>query len=152
MSGSCQGARLAPVLEIGQCLAPWVTCHPLLPVFAATLGLKPGAVALGKQPVYQGPVHCITTIVRTEGLAGMYRGVSAMLLRDVPGYCLYFIPYAFLNEWITPEACTGPSPCAVWLAGGMAGKDSHTDPRPWADPCSGMAGEPTVPFSAQGRA
>ncbi|EFB24286.1 hypothetical protein PANDA_000768, partial [Ailuropoda melanoleuca] len=94
------------------------------PFREATLGLKPGAVALGKQPVYQGPVHCITTIVRTEGLAGMYRGVSAMLLRDVPGYCLYFIPYVFLNEWITPEACTGPSPCAVWLAGGMAGKDS----------------------------
>ncbi|XP_026363813.1 solute carrier family 25 member 48 isoform X1 [Ursus americanus] len=91
------------------------------PFREATLGLKPGAVALGKQPVYQGPVHCIATIVRTEGLAGMYRGVSAMLLRDVPGYCLYFIPYVFLNEWITPEACTGPSPCAVWLAGGMAG-------------------------------
>uniref|UniRef100_A0A8C9P2K2 Solute carrier family 25 member 48 n=1 Tax=Spermophilus dauricus TaxID=99837 RepID=A0A8C9P2K2_SPEDA len=77
--------------------------------------------ALGEQPAYQGPVHCIATIVRTEGLAGLYRGASAMLLRDIPGYCLYFIPYVFLSEWITPEACAGPSPCAVWLAGGMAG-------------------------------
>ncbi|XP_072697185.1 solute carrier family 25 member 48 isoform X4 [Canis lupus baileyi] len=91
------------------------------PFREANLALKPRAVALGKQPVYQGPVHCIATIVRTEGLAGMYRGVGAMLLRDVPGYCLYFIPYVFLNDWITPEACTGPNPCAVWLAGGMAG-------------------------------
>ncbi|XP_064222411.1 solute carrier family 25 member 48 isoform X1 [Aotus nancymaae] len=87
----------------------------------ANLSLKSRAVALGEQPVYQGPVHCIATIVRNEGLAGLYRGASAMLLRDVPGYCLYFIPYVFLSEWITPEACAGPSPCAVWLAGGVAG-------------------------------
>lgn len=107
-------------------LTPWVTCHLLSPVFAANLGLKSKAVAPVEQPAYQGPVHCITTIVRNEGLAGLYRGASAMLLRDVPGYCLYFIPYVFLSEWITPEACTGPSPCAVWLAGGMAGKNSSS--------------------------
>ncbi|KAM4868694.1 solute carrier family 25 member 48 [Urocitellus parryii] len=88
---------------------------------AANLSAKSRAAALGEQPAYQGPVHCISTIVRTEGLAGLYRGASAMLLRDIPGYCLYFIPYVFLSEWITPEACAGPSPCAVWLAGGMAG-------------------------------
>lgn len=90
------------------------------PFREADLGLKPRA-ALGERPAYQGPVHCIATIVRTEGLAGLYRGASAMLLRDVPGYCLYFIPYVLLSDWITPEACAGPSPCAVWLAGGLAG-------------------------------
>ncbi|XP_048189986.1 solute carrier family 25 member 48 isoform X2 [Perognathus longimembris pacificus] len=91
------------------------------PFREANLGLKPRAVTLGEPPVYQGPVHCMATIVRTEGLAGLYRGANAMLLRDIPGYCLYFIPYVFLSEWITPEACASPSPCAVWLAGGMAG-------------------------------
>ncbi|XP_020731200.2 solute carrier family 25 member 48 [Odocoileus virginianus] len=91
------------------------------PFQEASLSLKPRVAALGDQPAYQGPVHCFATIVRTEGLAGLYRGASAMLLRDVPGYCLYFIPYVFLSDWITPEACAGPSPCAVWLAGGMAG-------------------------------
>ncbi|XP_023387784.1 solute carrier family 25 member 48 [Pteropus vampyrus] len=90
------------------------------PFREADLGLKPRAT-LGERPAYQGPVHCIATIVRTEGLAGLYRGASAMLLRDVPGYCLYFIPYVLLSDWITPETCAGPSPCAVWLAGGMAG-------------------------------
>ncbi|CAO2596266.1 Solute carrier family 25 member 48 [Lemmus lemmus] len=82
---------------------------------------QPFREALGEQAAYQGPIHCIATIVRTEGLAGLYRGSSAMLLRDVPGYCLYFIPYVFLSEWITPKTCTGPSPYAVWLAGGIAG-------------------------------
>ncbi|XP_054998411.1 solute carrier family 25 member 48 [Sorex araneus] len=86
---------------------------------------RPGSpaqkAALGERPAYQGPVHCLTTIVRTEGLAGLYRGLSAMLLRDVPGYCLYFIPYVLLNEWLTPEGSAGPSPYCVWLAGGVAG-------------------------------
>nr|KAF6347402.1 solute carrier family 25 member 48 [Pipistrellus kuhlii] len=91
------------------------------PFRETSLSLKPRAVALGEQPAYQGPVHCIATIVRTEGLAGLYRGASAMMLRDVPGYCLYFIPYVFLTDWITPEACADPSPYAVWLAGGVAG-------------------------------
>ncbi|XP_034365565.1 solute carrier family 25 member 48 isoform X1 [Arvicanthis niloticus] len=86
------------------------------PFQEASHGLKSSAVA-----AYQGPVHCIATIVRSEGLTGLYRGASAMLLRDIPGYCFYFIPYVFLSEWITPEACTGPSPYAVWLAGGIAG-------------------------------
>ncbi|XP_053528748.1 solute carrier family 25 member 48 isoform X2 [Artibeus jamaicensis] len=91
------------------------------PFRETNLSLKPRAVALGDRPVYQGPVHCIATIVRTEGLAGLYRGASAMLLRDIPGYCLYFIPYVFMSDWITPEACSDPSPYTVWLAGGTAG-------------------------------
>ncbi|XP_005376540.1 PREDICTED: solute carrier family 25 member 48 isoform X4 [Chinchilla lanigera] len=91
------------------------------PFREANLGVKSRAVAFGEQPVYQGPVHCMVTTVRTEGLAGLYRGASAMLLRDVPGYCLYFIPYVFLSEWITPEAHAGPSPCTMLLAGGVAG-------------------------------
>ncbi|XP_040611998.1 solute carrier family 25 member 48 isoform X4 [Mesocricetus auratus] len=91
------------------------------PFREANHGLKSRPVALGEQAAYHGPIDCIATIVRTEGLAGLYRGASAMLLRDTPGYCLYFIPYVFLSEWITPEACAGPSLYAVWLAGGIAG-------------------------------
>lgn len=85
-------------------------------------------------------MHCIATIVRNEGLAGLYRGASAMLLRDVPGYCLYFIPYVLLSDWITPEACAGPSPCAVWLAGGMAGKAAALIPVPVLDTAVGQLG------------
>ncbi|XP_025036989.2 solute carrier family 25 member 48 isoform X3 [Pelodiscus sinensis] len=72
-------------------------------------------------PAYRGPIHCVSSILRQEGLAGMYRGAGAMLLRDVPGYCLYFIPYAFLCEWITPEGAISPTPSSVWMAGGIAG-------------------------------
>lgn len=133
-------------------LLPRVTCHLLPAVFAANLGLKPRAAALGEQPAYQGPVHCIATIVRTEGLAGLYRGASAMLLRDVPGYCLYFIPYVLLNDWITPEASAGPSPCAVWLAGGMAGKAAALIPVLVLAMAGGQLGSLPCPPQPQGRA
>lgn len=73
-------------------------------------------------------MHCVTSIVRAEGLAGLYRGLSAMLLRDVPGYVLYFIPYVLVNEWMTPEGSAGPSPYSVWLAGGVAGKGDSVTP------------------------
>nr|XP_006116094.1 solute carrier family 25 member 48 isoform X1 [Pelodiscus sinensis]XP_014425476.1 solute carrier family 25 member 48 isoform X1 [Pelodiscus sinensis]XP_025036986.1 solute carrier family 25 member 48 isoform X1 [Pelodiscus sinensis] len=61
-------------------------------------------------PAYRGPIHCVSSI-----------RAGAMLLRDVPGYCLYFIPYAFLCEWITPEGAISPTPSSVWMAGGIAG-------------------------------
>lgn len=144
VSGNCQW--------VGQCqrmvsLLPPGHLPSFLTVFAANLSLKPRVTAHGEQPAYQGPVHCIATIVRTDGLVGLYRGTSAMLLRDVPGYCLYFIPYVFLSEWITPEACASPSPCAAWLAGGMAGKDGSPDACPLAHCCGGTAGELPCPLS-----
>ncbi|XP_040460096.1 solute carrier family 25 member 48 isoform X3 [Falco naumanni] len=72
-------------------------------------------------PVYRGPIHCFRTVLQKEGIAGIYRGMGAMLLRDVPGYCLYFIPYTFFCDWITPDGCISPNPSSVWLAGGVAG-------------------------------
>ncbi|XP_067422479.1 solute carrier family 25 member 48 [Emydura macquarii macquarii] len=88
------------------------------PFIDANISLKHRATGL---PAYRGPIHCVSSILRQEGLAGIYRGAGAMLLRDVPGYCLYFIPYTFLCGWITPEGGISPSPSSVWMAGGIAG-------------------------------
>uniref|UniRef100_A0A7M4EXZ0 Solute carrier family 25 member 48 n=1 Tax=Crocodylus porosus TaxID=8502 RepID=A0A7M4EXZ0_CROPO len=87
------------------------------PFIQATNGL----VSKLNTTAYRGPVHCISSILRKEGLAGIYRGAGAMVLRDVPGYCLYFIPYTFLCEWFTSDGCRSPSPSSVWIAGGIAG-------------------------------
>lgn len=73
-------------------------------------------------PVYRGPIHCLRTILQKEGIAGIYRGNVAMLLRDVPGYCAYFIPYAMFCDWITPDGSMSPNPFSIWVAGGVAGK------------------------------
>ncbi|XP_072446797.1 solute carrier family 25 member 48 isoform X3 [Chiloscyllium punctatum] len=78
------------------------------------------SLALNDQPLYRGPVHLISRILRTEGIVGLYRGVGAMYLRDVPGYCLYFVPYMLLCDWMTPEGSKAPNLFCVWLAGGVA--------------------------------
>lgn len=48
-----------------------------------------------------------------------------MILRDVPGYALYFIPYTLFCEWMNPNGNGSPHPCSIWLAGGLAGKYHH---------------------------
>ncbi|XP_063204979.1 solute carrier family 25 member 48 isoform X2 [Chroicocephalus ridibundus] len=81
-------------------------------------------------PAYRGPIHCFRTVLQKEGIAGIYRGMGAMLLRDVPGYCLYFIPYTFFCSWINPDGCISPSPSSIWLAGGVAGAISWVTATP----------------------
>ncbi|XP_010717377.1 solute carrier family 25 member 48 isoform X1 [Meleagris gallopavo] len=88
------------------------------PYSTADVKLKPTVPGF---PVYRGPIHCFRTVLQKEGIAGIYRGMGAMLLRDVPGYCLYFIPYTFFCGWITPDGCISPNPASIWLAGGVAG-------------------------------
>ncbi|KAM9313009.1 solute carrier family 25 member 48 [Gastrophryne carolinensis] len=73
------------------------------------------------QTTYRGPIHCVHCILRKDGFTGLYRGAGAMLLRDIPGYCLYFIPYTYLCKWLTMEHHSTPSASSVWLAGGIAG-------------------------------
>lgn len=93
-------------------------------------GSMPVAVQLQSQPAYRGPLHCISSILRSEGLAGLYRGAGAMILRDVPGYTLYFIPYALLCNWFSPEGSASAHPCSIWLAGGLAGSISWVTATP----------------------
>ncbi|XP_043925830.1 solute carrier family 25 member 48 [Protopterus annectens] len=95
------------------------------PTFQANVNLASGGAShkniLSSQTVYRGPIDCIRSVLRKEGICGMYRGAGAMIFRDVPGYCLYFIPYSLLCYWFTPEDHSTPSALSVWLAGGISG-------------------------------
>ncbi|XP_052343484.1 solute carrier family 25 member 48-like isoform X37 [Oncorhynchus keta] len=88
------------------------------------------SMTLQGQPTYRGPIHCISSILRTEGIRGLYRGAGAMVLRDVPGYTLYFIPYALFRRWLSPEGRSSPHPCTVWVSGGLAGSISWVTATP----------------------
>lgn len=87
------------------------------------------SVALPAQRLYRGPAHCISSILQTEGLQGLYRGAGAMILRDVPGYTLYFIPYTLLCDLLKPDGTSSLHPGSIWLAGGLAGKRHRMDVR-----------------------
>ncbi|XP_077330144.1 solute carrier family 25 member 48 isoform X2 [Lithobates pipiens] len=85
------------------------------------LSLNQKASLLYYQATYRGPIHCVYCILKKDGFTGMYRGAGAMILRDVPGYCVYFIPYTYICEWLTLDDHSTPSAFSVWLAGGIAG-------------------------------
>ncbi|XP_030620815.1 solute carrier family 25 member 48 isoform X2 [Chanos chanos] len=100
------------------------------PFFAGNGSMPLRSVGLQGQSLYRGPVHCISSIVQTEGIQGLYRGAGAMLLRDVPGYALYFIPYTLFCDWLSPDDSSSPHPCSIWLAGGLAGSISWVTATP----------------------
>lgn len=47
---------------------------------------------------YRGPIHCVTVILKEDGLKGLFRGVVALALRDIPCYGLYFLPYELIRH------------------------------------------------------
>lgn len=88
------------------------------------------SVSVPAQRLYRGPIHCISSILQNEGILGLYRGAGAMVMRDVPGYALYFIPYTLLCDLMKPDATANPHPCSIWLAGGVAGSISWVTATP----------------------
>ncbi|XP_029021358.1 solute carrier family 25 member 48 [Betta splendens] len=87
-------------------------------------------ISLPSQQLYRGPSHCISSVLQSEGLQGLYRGAGAMLLRDIPGYTLYFIPYTIFCDLLKPDTTSSPHPCSIWLAGGLAGSISWVTATP----------------------
>ncbi|XP_032384352.1 solute carrier family 25 member 48 [Etheostoma spectabile] len=88
------------------------------------------SIGVPGQRLYRGPIHCISSILQTEGLQGLYRGAGAMMLRDVPGYMLYFIPYTIMCDLLKPDASSSLHPGSIWLAGGLAGSISWVTATP----------------------
>lgn len=65
---------------------------------------------------FTGPTQCLSYIYRCEGLAGVFRGLSATALRDVPGFASYFVSYEYLMR-----LKKDPGIAYTLFAGGTAG-------------------------------
>uniref|UniRef100_H2ZQA8 Solute carrier family 25 member 48 n=1 Tax=Ciona savignyi TaxID=51511 RepID=H2ZQA8_CIOSA len=90
---------------------------------SSTRALATSAVVsstVSQAKLYAGPIECAGDIYRQHGLKGLYRGGAAMLMRDIPGYALYFIPYELIRAILTPENGR-PGVASALLAGGLAG-------------------------------
>lgn len=85
-----------------------------------TESLKRQAKLNNLQARYRGPVHCAVSIFKTEGIAGLYRGSTALVLRDVPTVGLYFLTYEVLCKWMTSDGKI-PDSWTMLFAGGCAG-------------------------------
>ncbi|XP_015205747.1 solute carrier family 25 member 47-B isoform X1 [Lepisosteus oculatus] len=73
------------------------------------------------KPKYHSPVHCLLTIAREEGMLGLYKGATALCLRDGPSFATYFLTYSVFCDWLTPAGKNQPEWWAVLVAGGCAG-------------------------------
>ncbi|KAJ2772499.1 carnitine transporter [Coemansia nantahalensis] len=81
------------------------------------------ASAGGAGPAYKGPVDAAMGIVRAGGVASLFKGTCATLLRDVPGSVAYFGAYEVIKRTLTGRSAGDGSisPLAVVAAGGLAG-------------------------------
>lgn len=70
---------------------------------------------------YRGPIHCLLTVVREEGILGLYKGALPLACRDGPSYATYFLTYDTLCSKLTKSGQKQPDWSAVLFAGGVAG-------------------------------
>ncbi|KAG2497404.1 hypothetical protein HYH03_004559 [Edaphochlamys debaryana] len=81
---------------------------------AAAAGAAAGAA--GAVPVYRDTGHALASILRTEGVRGLFRGVWPTVLTNAPYSGLYYMMYTRMKENLTAE---GRPQAAVNFASGV---------------------------------
>ncbi|KAF7278825.1 hypothetical protein GWI33_007938 [Rhynchophorus ferrugineus] len=71
--------------------------------------------------VYSGPVDVVKKLYHQGGIASIYRGSGATLLRDIPASGLYFLTYELICDYLTHGRKESLSILGTILAGGCAG-------------------------------
>lgn len=70
-----------------------------------------------------GPINLAKTILKTQGLTSLYRGLTITVLRDAPSHAFYFWTYEYTREKLHPGCRkTGQESLDTMLiSGGLAG-------------------------------
>ena len=80
---------------------------------------------------YRGSIDCIRKIYKTAGSRGIFQGMSPLLIRDIPGFVVYFASYEILIDFLSQRKSRGDvGLLAPILAGGLAGMISWTSTFP----------------------
>ena len=72
---------------------------------------------------HTGPISVAKSILKTEGLRGLYRGFTITVLRDAPSHGFYFWTYEYMREQLHPgcSKSSQESLRTMLIAGGLAG-------------------------------
>jgi len=68
---------------------------------------------------YSSTAHALSSILRTEGLRGLTRGLGPTLVRDVPFSGLYLMFYEQLKTWVPEEVSRSQGSTAVHFSCGL---------------------------------
>eukprot|EP00475_Leptophrys_vorax_P026185 TRINITY_DN3679_c0_g1_i1.p1 TRINITY_DN3679_c0_g1~~TRINITY_DN3679_c0_g1_i1.p1 ORF type:complete len:517 (-),score=126.87 TRINITY_DN3679_c0_g1_i1:697-2247(-) len=80
----------------------------------------------GERALIRGPVECALSILRLEGVKGIYRGLVPTILREIPGYGGQFLVYESMKRILTTGSLSHVDNSKLggkemMLAGGIAG-------------------------------
>ncbi|XWS16354.1 hypothetical protein CRYUN_Cryun34aG0078600 [Craigia yunnanensis] len=72
---------------------------------------------------HTGPISVAKSILKTEGIRGIYRGFTITVLRDAPSHGFYFWTYEYVREQLHPGCRKSgqESLRTMLIAGGLAG-------------------------------
>jgi len=77
---------------------------------------------------YRGPIQCAQSILKSQGIAGLYAGFAPFILREVPFYLCFFATYEVICGKFqrnvsggAPRSRDSLTAVEVILAGGLAG-------------------------------
>lgn len=101
-----------------------ITAEPLLVFLPQTSVMSPGDIVKVRlqcqteskwkgnnvpKPKYHGPIHCLLSIIKEEGIMGLYRGAVPLMLRDGPSYAMYFLTYTTICDQLRDSDENRPS-------------------------------------------
>ena len=85
--------------------------------------MRESSTSQGKEPLKIGPYQLTRDILRTDGVPGLFRGLTATFTREMPGYFFFFFAYELMRDLLRAPGQTKDEIGALKtvVAGGTAG-------------------------------
>ncbi|KAL4859060.1 Mitochondrial arginine transporter BAC2 [Chlorella vulgaris] len=125
LTGGQQGPLSLLQVTCAGCFAGAVQTAVIVPVDLLKIRMQLQTAVRGA-PGYIGPLALLGSVLRAEGLRGLYRGTTITCIRDLPSHGVYFAVYEITRELLEPgsRANGSSNAAALWAAGGIAGSVS----------------------------
>jgi len=124
LKGHFAGAdgQLSPLGTLGCGLGAGVAEATLVVTWVETLKVRLISDQRKKNPQYRGLVHAASSIIRNEGLSGLYRGLTPTILKQGSNQAIRFSVMGALKKWYTggDQSKSVPKPL-VAIFGATAG-------------------------------
>jgi len=93
--------NLTPLARLGCGLGTGVTEAVLVQTWVETIKVRLISDQRKKIPQYRGLLHCASSVVRNEGLTGLYKGVTPTVMRQGSSQAIRFSMMESLRSWYT---------------------------------------------------